>query len=128
MSPLIDLHDPLQLIGYAGMTAPGSIAFLPLFHPATPHQSLVLRARLSRDLIPPEHRAKFATTNGDAPPTHVETGRLLAKIPSDVARNLRGGVESRDVVYLVLVRRDVYDRAESGILTPGVGAGRIVLP
>ena len=131
MPPLIDLSNPLALIGYAGMTAPGTLAFLPLFDPAHPEQSLVVRARLTRDLIPAEHRAEFVGTNGDAPPpTHIETGRMLCKIPHDIARNMRGPVEGRHVVYLAIVARGTYDRAASGLIVPaGVGGGSgIVVP
>jgi hypothetical protein len=127
VAPLFNLQDPIQLIGFAGMSEPGGLAFIPLFHPAAPDRSLVIRARLSRDLIPPEFRAKYVQANGETPPTHVETGRLLARIPSDVARNMRADVSDRDVVYMVIVRRDVYDRAESGIVTPA-GHSRLVIP
>lgn len=134
----INVNDPFQLIGYAATTMPGSVAVIPVYHPNSP-SDLVQRVSIKTRAIPPDMRFKGGLVddatglpivggrgnNGSShrvldQPTHVETARMVSIIPSDVARNIKGGDGDRDIMYLVLVRRGAYDRAASGIVVPGI--------
>lgn len=125
----LDPDDPFALIGYAMMTSPGSVVALPLYTPAAPDRELILKAKLRRQTIPPAVRAQMQaeSTNGRDIPTHVEVGRALTILPSDVVRNIRGEEAKRDVLWLVMIRREVYERAKSGLVVPGA-MSRIVIP
>ena len=123
---LIDPSNPYELVSFAGETAPNQLVALPVFDPGHPERALLLKASVRSRPIPPEARKQMAGTNGEEPPTHFDSGRLLLIIPSDVARNLRGPVEQRDAAWLFLVRRGVYERAVSGLVLPA--APTLVLP
>lgn len=119
----VDPKNPLDLLAFAAQNYPGQFALLPVSNPADPAHQLLVRARVQSKPIPPAMKEHFVSANGGEPPTHFDTGRLLTIIPSDVARGLAGPESERDVVWLLVIRRQVYERAASGILTP-----RIIAP
>lgn len=108
---IVNPADPFSLIGYAMLTAPGSVAPIPLYDPATPANDLIVQAKLRHQPIPAAVRAQMAqdSPNGDRPPTHIQVGRALVILPSDVVRNIRGDQASRDPMFVFVVRREVYD-------------------
>ncbi len=113
----LDPRNPFHLL--AGVTAafPDAVAALPVSVPHDPDASLVLKAKTRTRRLPPDLAAKIARDaasdagNGHdlQAPTHIEVGRLLLTVPADIAKNLAGPLDSRHVVYLMVVRRDVYD-------------------
>lgn len=113
----LDPTNPHHLL--AGVTAafPDAVAALPVSVPHDPDSSLVLKAKTRTRRLPPDLAAKIAQDAASAAgnghdiqtPTHIEVGRLLLTVPADIAKNLAGPVDSRHVVYLMVVRRDVYD-------------------
>lgn len=131
--PPVDTGNPFALIGYALATAPDSLAALPVFSPSAPENDLIVAAKLRTQPIPPsmrEHMAHGASsTNGSGTmPTHIQVGRALVILPTDVVKNIRGDQSKRDLMYVVVVRREVYERAASGLIVPAPSASRIVRP
>lgn len=147
----IDLTDPWNLIPAMLGNSPGAVAAIPVQVPHDPDSSLVLTAKVRTQPIPRELAERIAQEQAAASggtggpqhaesplPTHIEVGRLLLAIPSDLARNLHGPVGERHVAYLVVVHREAYDaaarQAETGIVLPGMEMGvpagpiRIVKP
>lgn len=132
----VNLTDPFQLLPLMLATNPSAVFSLPIFVPHDPDSTLILRAHKHTRRIPPELAARIAQSQAAAAgggtqeagilPTHIEAGRLLLTIPSDIADNFRGPVSDRHVAYLVLVERGAYDgavrQAQSGIVLPGPGA------
>lgn len=126
----IDPTNPLQLIPYALATNPGAVVVLPVFHPAAPNATMVLKSRTILRKLPPElaeqltRQAAVEQGNGRRIelPTHLEMGRVLLTTPADIAANLRGPVQERHLLFLFSVHRDLYDdlmrRAESGLVLP----------
>lgn len=133
MNVRVNLTDPWQLLPTMLATNPSAVFSLPIFVPHDPDSTLILRARKHTQRIPPELAARIAQSQAAAAggstqeagvlPTHIEVGRLLLTIPSDIADNFRGPVSDRHVAYLVLVERGAYNavarQAESGIVLPG---------
>lgn len=123
----LDLTNPWQLL--PGMLAmnPSAVVALPVFVPHDPSSTLIIMAKRRRQAITPDIARQLApeVTRPHDLPTHVDVGRLLLTIPSDVAQNFRGPAGERHVAYLVLVQREAYDEAErqarSGIVLAGPG-------
>jgi hypothetical protein len=121
----LDLTNPWGLI--PGMLAmnPAAVVALPVFVPHDPSSTLIITAKRRRQAITPEIARQLVPENTPAHelPTHVDVGRLLLTIPSDVAMSFRGPASGRHVAYLVLVAREAYDEAErqakSGIVLAG---------
>lgn len=134
----IDPNNPFQLIPLALSTDAASVVALPIYAPATPTTTLVIKAKNRTQRIPPELAAKIAAespvpANGNGngsshpdTPTHIEVGRLLLTIPADIADNLNGPESERHPVYLMIVHRGMYDaavrQAETGIVLAGPGS------
>lgn len=134
----INVNDPFQLIAFAATMLPGSVAAIPVYHPNSP-TDLVQRVQIKSRPIPPDMRFKGGLVddatglpivggkgiNGSSnclldQPTHIETARMVTIIPSDVAHNIKGNADDRDIMYVVLVRRAAYERAISAIVVPGI--------
>ncbi len=133
----INTNDPFQLIAFAATTMPGSVAAIPIYHPNSA-LDLVQRVQLKSRPIPPDMRFKGGLVddatglpiigsskgnNGSSArlldqPTHIETARMITVIPSDVAHNIKGPVDDRDIMYVILVRRAAYERAISDVVVP----------
>jgi hypothetical protein len=132
----IDPNHPWLLLPHTLATNPEAIVALPVFSPADPNSSLVLKARTVNRRLPPDLAAHIAQQQAEASggsaqielPTHLVVGRLLLTVPADLAENLRGPVEDRHVAYLVVVRRDQYDavkrQAETGIVLPDASTAK----
>lgn len=128
---ILDPNNPLHLVPATLATNPGAVAVIPVFSPAAPDQTLVLRSRVHLRRLPPELAAQLARQEAESrgngakvePPTHLEVGRLLLTIPADLAKNLRGPVEQRHPLWIFSVHRAVYDdairQATTGIVLPG---------
>lgn len=130
---ILDPNNILHLLPATLATNPGAVAVLPVFAPASPDTSLVIRARVKVQPIPKNiaqqlARAEAAGKGNGGPvqlPTEIEVGRLLLIVPADMAANLQGPEAGRHPLYLVSVYRSVYDaavkQAETGIVLPGSG-------
>lgn len=129
--PLPNPNNPLDLLGFAITHYPGSVVFVPMFTPAHPERTLIVKTQLKDKAIPPHMRELWMKQNGNTnpqeAPTHIETGRAVCIMPSDVVRNIRGPVDERDVIMMMLVKRRVYDLAESGLVVPAGMNGKVVL-
>lgn len=134
----INPSNPLDVIPYCLMHDPSSVVAFPVLDPSDLTRSLVIKAHMKRQRIPPELAAKIAAehaamNNGHDPiPTHVDVGRLLMVLPSDMVQNIKGPKENLDPIYMVTVRREVYDglmrQANTGLILPSdPGAGGIIL-
>lgn len=132
-------NNPLELLGFGITHYPGSVAFIPLYTPAHPERTLIVKTQLKDKVIPPHMRELWmkqnpngngndgGNTDPSEAPTHIETGRVVCIMPSDVIRNYRGPDADRDVIMLMLVKREVYDRAASGLIVPASMSGKVVL-
>lgn len=113
----LDPQNPWHLLPGVLASNPDAVAALPVSVPHDPDGSLVLSAKTRTRRLPPDLAAKIlrdaAAESGNGhdlvAPTHVEVGRVLLTTPADLAKNLAGPVADRHVVYLMVVRRDVYD-------------------
>lgn len=126
----VNPDDPWILFPFTLAANPGSIVAIPVFSPADPTQSLVLKSRTVNRQLPPDLAAHIAQQQAAASggssqvelPTHLIVGRLLLTVPADLAVNLRGPDSDKHVYYMVVVRRDHYDevkrQSESGIVLP----------
>ncbi len=125
-TPSGDPTNPIHLLYYALTTDPRSVAALPIYHPAIPDRSPILKTGYKDRVIPPEMRDQFATQAddnggpGSGPPTHITTARALIVMPTDVVRNHRGPIDDRDVLLLFVVRRRVYEQMGSRIVVPQI--------
>lgn len=140
----VDPNNPLSLIPFALATNPDAVAVLPIFHPAAPNATMVLRSRTILRRLPQELAEQMAqqaaTEQGNGGkvelPSHLEIGRVLLTIPADVAQNLKGPAQDRHPLFMFAVRRELYDdlmrRAESGLVLPSMmpsgGSGIIIKP
>lgn len=129
----INLADPFQLIPAMLATHPAAVVALPVFVPSDPASTLIITSKKRRQPISPDLARRIAKEqahgNGSAGhlaadlPTHIDVGRMLLTVPSDVAEAFRGPVAGRHVAYLILVHREAYDsvlrQAETGIVLAG---------
>lgn len=126
----VNPDDPWVLFPFTLATSPGSIVAIPVFSPADPTQSLVLKAKTVNRQLPPDLAAHIAQQQAAASggssqvelPTHLTVGRVLLTFPADLADNLKGPNADKHCYYLVVVRRDQYNevrrQSESGIVLP----------
>ena len=120
-------EDPSHLIPYAITHHPGTVAVLPIYTPAAPQASLIMKAQKRVKRIPAHVAAQLAGPGNGPVPTEIELGRALIQLPTDVVRNIQGPDEGRDLIFMFVVRRSVYDKvkrqAESRIILPEEGLG-----
>lgn len=123
---MINVNNPFELIAYTASNYPTQLAMFPLYNPADPARSMIHRTRIRKRGVPTVgSRMPGAETVGEM--QTVELATMLCAIPSDVARNIRGPVDERDVLWMFLIRRYAYDRAASGLIVPAEQPGRIIV-